>query len=43
MTTTTNTPSDTGSLHEAYWWQGSLMKIKARAEDTNGALLGRAR
>lgn len=23
---------------EAYWWQGSLMRIKARAEDTGGAL-----
>jgi len=23
---------------EAFWWQGSLMKIKARAEDTGGAL-----
>jgi len=24
--------------HDAYWWQGSLMTIKARAEDTGGAL-----
>ena len=23
---------------DAFWWQGSLMKIKARAEDTGGAL-----
>ena len=23
---------------DAYWWQGSLMRIKARAEDTGGAL-----
>ena len=23
---------------DAYWWQGSLVKIKARAEDTDGAL-----
>lgn len=27
---------DTGS--EEYWWQGSLMRIKARAADTDGAL-----
>jgi quercetin dioxygenase-like cupin family protein len=24
--------------HDAFWWQGALMKIKARAEDTGGAL-----
>lgn len=23
---------------DAFWWQGSLMRIKARAEDTGGAL-----
>lgn len=23
--------------HDEFWWQGSLMKIKARAEDTGGA------
>lgn len=23
---------------DAYWWQGALMQIKARAEDTGGAL-----
>ena len=23
---------------DAFWWQGSLMKIRARAEDTGGAL-----
>ncbi len=23
---------------DAYWWQGALMRIKARAEDTGGAL-----
>ena len=23
---------------EAFWWQGALMTIRARAEDTNGAL-----
>jgi quercetin dioxygenase-like cupin family protein len=27
---------DTGS--DEYWWQGSLMRIKARAADTDGAL-----
>ena len=26
------------SEHDAFWWQGSLMKIKARGEDTGGAL-----
>ena len=29
---------DTGSLQDAFWWQGSLMTIKARSEDTGGAL-----
>ncbi len=29
------TPNATG---DAYWWQGSLMTIKARAADTGGAL-----
>jgi mannose-6-phosphate isomerase-like protein (cupin superfamily) len=24
--------------HDAFWWQGSLMEIKARAADTGGAL-----
>jgi mannose-6-phosphate isomerase-like protein (cupin superfamily) len=32
ITSTANTTSD------AYWWQGSLMTIKARAADTGGAL-----
>jgi quercetin dioxygenase-like cupin family protein len=26
------------SEQDAFWWQGSLMQIKARAEDTGGAL-----
>jgi quercetin dioxygenase-like cupin family protein len=26
------------SEQDAFWWQGSLMKIKARGEDTGGAL-----
>jgi quercetin dioxygenase-like cupin family protein len=30
--------SDVGPRHDAFWWQGSLMTIKARAEDTGGAL-----
>jgi len=34
----TRTASETDSLQEAFWWQGSLMTIKARAEDTGGAL-----
>lgn len=32
------TASETGSSEEAFWWQGSLMTVKARAEDTGGAL-----
>ena len=28
----------TGVRQDAYWWQGSLMRIKARAADTAGAL-----
>ncbi len=31
------TPS-TGAEQGAFWWQGSLMRIKARAEDTGGAM-----
>jgi quercetin dioxygenase-like cupin family protein len=30
--------SDVSSRQHAFWWQGSLMTIKARAEDTGGAL-----
>jgi quercetin dioxygenase-like cupin family protein len=30
--------SSTSAGQDAFWWQGSLMRIKARAEDTGGAL-----
>ncbi len=30
--------SSISAQHDAYWWQGSLMTIRARAEDTGGAL-----
>ena len=30
--------SSTPAQQDAYWWQGSLMTIRARAEDTGGAL-----
>jgi quercetin dioxygenase-like cupin family protein len=30
--------STTSAQQDAFWWQGSLMTIKARAEDTGGAL-----
>jgi quercetin dioxygenase-like cupin family protein len=33
-----HTSAETDSLQEAFWWQGSLMTIKARSEDTCGAL-----
>ena len=26
--------AETDVLEDAYWWQGALMRIKARAEDT---------
>ena len=35
MTAIASAPNATG---DAFWWQGSLMKIKARAADTGGAL-----
>ena len=35
MISTASVATGTG---EAYWWQGSLMTIKARAADTGGAL-----
>jgi mannose-6-phosphate isomerase-like protein (cupin superfamily) len=35
MTDVASAPDATG---DAFWWQGSLMKIKARAADTGGAL-----
>jgi quercetin dioxygenase-like cupin family protein len=30
--------SNVNAGRDAFWWQGSLMQIKARAEDTGGAL-----
>jgi quercetin dioxygenase-like cupin family protein len=30
--------SSTSAQQDAFWWQGSLMTIKARAQDTGGAL-----
>src|SRR5918996_2572590 len=30
--------SSTQAQEDAFWWQGSLMTIKARGEDTGGAL-----
>jgi quercetin dioxygenase-like cupin family protein len=33
-----NTKSNGSLRQDAVWWQGSLMEIKARAEDTGGAL-----
>jgi quercetin dioxygenase-like cupin family protein len=30
--------SSVSAQQDAFWWQGSLMRIKARAEDTGGAL-----
>lgn len=30
--------SSTNSGEDAYWWQGALMKVKARSDDTGGAL-----
>ena len=35
---TSSAPSSTNAQRNAFWWQGSLMKIKARAADTGGAL-----
>ena len=35
MTGIASTPDAAG---DAFWWQGSLMKIKARAADTGGAI-----
>jgi quercetin dioxygenase-like cupin family protein len=34
----TTTPSDAASLQDAIWWEGSLMRIQGRAENTGGAL-----
>ena len=33
-----STPGATKTTGDAFWWQGSLMTIKARAADTGGAL-----
>lgn len=33
-----STASDVSPKQDTYWWQGGLMTIKARAEDTGGAL-----
>jgi quercetin dioxygenase-like cupin family protein len=33
-----STAADVGSRQDAFWWQGSLMRIKARAADTGGAV-----
>ena len=32
-----STATDTDRSQDAFWWQGSLMRIKARAADTGGA------
>jgi mannose-6-phosphate isomerase-like protein (cupin superfamily) len=34
----TSTTSNVSARHDIFWWQGGLMEIKARAEDTGGAL-----
>jgi quercetin dioxygenase-like cupin family protein len=33
-----STTSNVGARQDPVWWQGGLMEIKARAEDTGGAL-----
>jgi quercetin dioxygenase-like cupin family protein len=33
-----STASEAASLQDAVWWQGSLMRIQGRAEQTDGAL-----
>ena len=33
-----STTSNVSPRQDTYWWQGSVMEIKARAEDTGGAL-----
>jgi mannose-6-phosphate isomerase-like protein (cupin superfamily) len=33
-----STMSSVGSGQDTFWWNGGLMEIKARAEDTGGAL-----
>ncbi len=34
----TTTASEAASLQDAIWWEGSLMRIQGRAENTGGAL-----
>lgn len=34
----TSIASNSGTDSDAYWWQGGLMRIRARAADTGGAL-----
>jgi hypothetical protein len=33
-----STTSNVSPRRDTYWWQGSVMEIKARAEDAGGAL-----
>jgi hypothetical protein len=33
-----STTSNVSPRQDTYWWQGSVMEMKARAEDTGGAL-----
>jgi quercetin dioxygenase-like cupin family protein len=35
---TSSAAAGVSARQDAFWWQGSLMRIKARAEDTGGAL-----
>ena len=35
---TRSAQAETNAREDAFWWQGALMQIKARAEDTGGAL-----
>jgi quercetin dioxygenase-like cupin family protein len=35
---TSSAQSEVNAKENAFWWQGALMEIKARAEDTGGAL-----
>jgi hypothetical protein len=38
QTRMSSTTSDVSARQDTVWWQGGLMDIKARAEDTGGAL-----
>ena len=33
-----STTSNVSTRHDTFWWQGGLMEVKTRAEDTGGAL-----